>query len=348
MRHLSIALAAVAMMVSAAAWARFEAEPFAANADTRAGADRALGFCRAMSSTLAAVRTHHPGLVPRVVISEGVFHQQTGDACAGVEALTQRRVAHNGDMTWAEYSALLDAALLKAQGEGIKSVRSRDIALAFLDDVDRRANGEIMPQIAQPLIAASTVYWQTPVLQWPRWTRVWSSQGHPKADGFTFTVRVPIAFSEQTPTASHMLRKWVFELGIRGEHVMLTVSLFPTSDQGVNEIVSAISSADPREFATAQHEGMGAEIIEASRGGLLHRSAIFALAKAQTIHLNQEVNSRFYSATVSTRAGVIVAACNISAPKASAGIDAAMTRYRPMCDLFFGSLSEAATLAKPK
>ncbi len=335
-------------MVGAAAWAEFEAEPFAANADTRAGAERALGFCRGMKSTLAAVRTHHPDLVPRSIVSEGVFHQQSGNACAGVEALFRRRVAHNGDMTWVDYSAQVDAALQKAQGEGLESIRSRDIALSVLDDMERRAIGEIMPQNAQPLIASSSAYWHAPVLQWPRWTRVWSSQGHPKANGFTFTVRVPIAFSEQTPTTTHMLRKWVFELGIPGEHVLLAVSLFPMSNPGVNELVSEISTTDPREFATAQHEGLDAEIIEALRGGLMHRPAIFTLAKAHSLHVNQQYNSRLYSATVSTRVGVIVAACNITAPKKSAGIDAVMTRYRPLCDLFFGSLSEAAALAKPQ
>lgn len=242
-------------------------QPFVANKEDANGASRALGFCRGQAMSLEALRTEHPDLAPRALLLEHVFKDQTGGACGGLETVLRTFIEGPADQPWAKFSADFDAGVKKAIASSMEAVKDHDRSSAFLDEVAGRADGAIAAEIAKPLIAASPEYWRNPVLQWPRWTRVWRADGHPKAHGYKFALRVPVAFDEKDPTAAHMLRKWTFSLGAGGEHLLLGVSILPTQDATLEQLVEEMRTTPPMEMAQILHEGMPAKITEAKRGG---------------------------------------------------------------------------------
>lgn len=340
MRPLLAVMAALLTLIAPATRADFSAAPFLASEEAVAGASRAMGFCRGMHKTVQAFETYQPELVGRALLAESVFHQHSGNACANVETTLRRHLESQG-LNWAIFVKDFEARSTAALGDDLKTLVSREAAFAVLTDIEGRANGNVAPEIAAPLLAASTKYWTTPSLQWPRWTRIWSSKGHPKAHGYEFAVRAPIAFREGDPTAANMLRKWTRTLGTNGEIVGLSVSIFPTPGITLEQMVEEMSAVDPVAFAQEVAAFPGSEIVEAHRGGLMLRPAIFLESKSKAMHLQIEAISLTRMVMVPSRVGLVSASCVISAPTSSKGIQVEMTRYQPLCDLFFGSLSEA-------
>lgn len=337
-------LLAVTVALSRAmdAHAEVSIQPFVANKEDFDAATRAFGFCRGQATWLASVRTQHPDLAPRALLIEGIFHRQTGSACAGLESVLRTFMEERAKKPWSEFADPIDAEIRKMVGPSLESVKDRDVAVAFLDEMSGRSNGELVDEIAKPLISASSEYWKQPVLQWPRWTRVWRADGHAKAHGYEFAVRVPVAFDESDPTAAHMLRKWTFSLGAGGEHLMLGVSIFPAPDATLQQLVDDMRTTTPMEMAKSLNDGMPAEILDAKKGGLLMRPAVFATSRMRTQHLQLELDTLQYVAVVPSRVGLVLLYCSVGGSAGDTAISVAMERYRPLCDLFFSSLSEPA------
>ena len=342
-KRLGVLLAAIiALSWEVDVLADVSSQPFVANKEDAQAASRALGFCRGQEMSLEALRTEHPDLAPRAILLENVFKDQTGGACDGLEAVLRAFIEGPANQPWAKFSAEFDAGVKKAIASSLEAVKDHDTSSAFLDEVAGRAEGAITAEIAKPLIAASPEYWRNPVLQWPRWTRVWRADGHPKAHGYKFAVRVPVAFDSKEPTAAHMLRKWSFSLGAGGEHVMLGASIFPTQGATLDELVEEMRTTPPMEMAKALNEGTTVELLEAKQGGLLMRPAVFSMSRMRLQHLQFEIDALNYVAAVPSRVGLVMLTCFVGVSAGDETLAVAMERYRPLCDLFFGSLSEPA------
>lgn len=62
----------------------------------------------------------------------------------------------------------------------------------------------------------------------------------------------------------------------------------------------------------------------------------------RTQHLQLELDTLQYHAVVPSRVGLVLLACIVGGSAGDPTLSVAMDRYRPFCDLFFGSLSEPA------
>lgn len=344
MRTILGVLLAVTIALSRAmdAHAEVSNQPFVANKEDFDAAARAFGFCRGQALWLASVRMQHPDLAPRALLVERTFHSKSGSACAGLEKVLRTFMEERASEPWAEFASALETEISKRVSSSLESVKDRDIAVAFLDEMSGRSNGELLDDIAQPLISASPEYWKHPVLQWPRWTRVWRADGHAKAHGYKFAVRVPVAFHEKEPTAAHMLRKWSFSLGEGAESLMLGASVFPTEGATLQQLIDDMRTTTPLEMAKSLNEGVPSEILDAKQGGLLMRPAVFTTSRTRTKHLQLDLDAIQYVAVVPSRVGLVVLYCTVVGTAGDATLTVAMERYRPLCDLFFSSFSEPA------
>jgi hypothetical protein len=307
-------------------------------------ASAAFGFCLGQEYSLDQTALAHPELAATVLIVKRVFDSRSGHACDALERRLKASVDAIDPAAWTNLRTQMDRQIRSSLRVAVGRLANRTTAEAFLEEVRQRSEGQLEPSIAATLVGSSEYFRAEPTASWPRWTRTWESKGNSKANGLEVRVRIPLAFEEGSPNATHMLRKWTQLLDADGTNVMLQLSVFPyISGESFESAVAEFSVVDPAEMGAAYGESLpDYRLLSSTKVTLLQQPAFLIEGEARAANLSFEATMHVQQAIAPTPYGVVALGCMVTTPTSSKShLTNLFERYRPLCLQFFNSLTSA-------
>lgn len=153
---------------------------------------QAYGFVLGQQASLELIEKKFPDLEKDVKDAWFIFNSTAlGESVKGVEEELHREL---GDK-WSEYKKGMTAQINSLiQGQEL----TRQQAIAFLQEVRKRAKGEMPESILTALLSAHSSFAKNPGLELSTgWKQTFRTKGHPKAKGVDFSISFPASWSKR-------------------------------------------------------------------------------------------------------------------------------------------------------
>lgn len=181
---------------------------------------RALGFILGQRFSLNRVKTEFPELALRVRQAEAEFNLSFGDAEAEIRKTLQEMMGDDYPKLLAHLDAQFKTSALATQPV------TREIAGAFLAEVESRAKGRLPSPIYETLLTYQ--FMGQPAEEFTRgYKRVFRTAGHPKAKGVDFQINYPASWHPSEGEWPNVIQKFVSENGRGSEMALIMVKDLP-------------------------------------------------------------------------------------------------------------------------
>lgn len=180
---------------------------------------RTYGYINGQRFRLNRIKKEFPDLGISVQKAELEFQTAFGTAERNINAALQELLA-------AQYSEYVSK--MNAQLETLLSSQplNRELGVAFIAEVESRAKGKIESPVLETLLTYEFI--ERPVDEVAHgYSRVFRTQGHPKAKGVDFQIRYPASWRPAEGERPNIVQKFVSENGRGLESIMLVVKDIP-------------------------------------------------------------------------------------------------------------------------
>jgi len=153
---------------------------------------QAHGFILGQQVSLELVEKKFPDLAKDVKDAWFSFNSTAlGESAKGVEEELHKEL---GDK-WSEYKKSMTAQIDSLVGE---QDITRQQAIAFLQEVHKRAKGEMPESVLSVLLSAHSSFTKNPGMELSSgWKQTFRTKGHPKAKGVDFSISFPASWSKR-------------------------------------------------------------------------------------------------------------------------------------------------------
>ncbi|TYC63820.1 hypothetical protein FMN52_00930 [Marinobacter sp. BW6] len=186
------------------------------NQGNLSGLAEAYGFVMGQNLSLDRISREYPALAREALLAKLAFERTFGDIH---DQLNPKFIEFMGEERFREYRAQLEGQLNEMNGQ---QKITRAIAESFLEDVRKRAEGEIYSPTLEYLLAIR--FGDNPVQEYARGFRQrFHTDGSGKSLGVVMNLQLPQSWQEQEGNRPHIVRKWKSDAGTGMELIMLQV-----------------------------------------------------------------------------------------------------------------------------
>lgn len=183
--------------------------------------NRANGFCEGQSFSLNRVQREFPDLQNSVKIAQLDWSSVFGKSCETVE--DRLRWLLGGK--WAAHKEKLQTSLNENLA---KTHVSRDEAIAFIENVKKRAKGEIPSPILETLLIFNPDFIANPVAEMSQgFKRTFRTENHSKAKGIDFQIEYPMSWTAKEGVRPNIIQNIKSDNGFGNNSIMLMVKDIP-------------------------------------------------------------------------------------------------------------------------
>ncbi len=170
--------------------------------DSLSGLAQAYGFIVAQEESLKHIANNFPELSRDVEISRASFDM----AFPKIEEKIKKELVRAGSQD--VYAKVLE----KFKNEISSSAIEKKDAIAFLEEVKRRAKGNIFSPALEYMLAVQ--YADRPSAEFSDgYKKHYSTSGHPKSLGVRLNMDIPISWRSAEGARPHIVQKWISENG---------------------------------------------------------------------------------------------------------------------------------------
>jgi hypothetical protein len=183
---------------------------------------QAYAFIHAQQTSLERIEQKFPDLAKDVKYAWYAFNSTALAECAtGVD----EELSGIFGEKWAEYEAAMNDQIDSLfEGQEI----TRQNAVAFLQEVHQRAQGEIPAPILSTLLSANPRFSKNPELELTSgWKQTFRTKGHPKAKGVDFSISFPASWSRREGYRPNIIQVFQNNAGLGPVMCNLVVKTIP-------------------------------------------------------------------------------------------------------------------------
>lgn len=180
---------------------------------------QALGYIYGQDVTLNLIRSKYPDLSSSILLSESKFKNAFGDASINIEQELQLSQGTNFQAVKTKMKSQVKELVSKQQF-------NREMAIGFISEVEKRAEGKIQSPIRETLLTYE--YINNPHLEILNgYKKIIRTKDHPKAKEVDFQIIVPESWSILEGDRPNVIKKAVSKNGKGLEMVILIVQDLP-------------------------------------------------------------------------------------------------------------------------
>lgn len=170
--------------------------------------------------SLNAIRERFPSLAGKVLLAQMEWEKYFDAA----EENLEKRLEGIFQSRWPDFKRSTVSTAKKMLGDRMASATVAE-AQAYLDDIPKRAKGELDPVMRDMLLASHPEYIQRPEVEFSRgYTATYSTQGHPKSNGVKMVLKLPMSWARQEGDRPHIVQKWKSDAGHGKDEIMIIIS----------------------------------------------------------------------------------------------------------------------------
>lgn len=285
-------------------------------------------FVEAQKMTLSQLASRFPDLAYSAASSEVKWNASFGRA--GV-ATGDRLASLLGD-EWPKLKETMMAQyapLISKQNE----TASREYALQFFEEVNKRAGGQLSSPVREMLLASHPDYRVAPEQEFARgWVSEFNSAGHSKAKGLEVKLKVPISWVRAEADRPNIVQKWRSDGGHGDDQMMFQIRLLP----------DGLSAADRSELfteaAAIEMAGEGGKLISFKAGKLerLPLGIFHSIVTTERIDVKTTMRNLMYY--VVTERHLIMMQFLVISEKGEDFMEQRMKTIEPLTKLIAGSM----------